>query len=98
VLREVLHQHRLLLPLQARALTDFLLPMLEYVPSRRATAAEMLAHPWLRGVARQQEAAAAAGQQDADVAPEDGVQRDSRCVLNGTQIREVQPRDATHTA
>jgi serine/threonine protein kinase len=64
---------------QARALTDFLLPMLEYVPSRRATAAEMLAHPWLRGVARRQQEAAA-GQLEDDVALADGVRRDSRCI------------------
>lgn len=43
---------------QAEALTEFLLPMLEYVPAQRATAAEMLAHPWLQGAA--QPAAAAA--------------------------------------
>ncbi|KAJ8898191.1 hypothetical protein PR048_003551 [Dryococelus australis] len=32
---------------EAREFTDFLLPMLEYDPSRRATAAECLNHPWL---------------------------------------------------
>ena len=32
---------------QARAFAEFLVPMLEYVPERRATAAEMLRHPWL---------------------------------------------------
>jgi serine/threonine protein kinase len=62
---------------QAQALTDFLLPMLEYVPSRRATAAEMLAHPWLRGAARQQEGAPPAGQLGADTT---GSRRVSRCV------------------
>lgn len=36
---------------QAAALSDFLLPMLRFVPSRRATAAEMLRHPWLQGTA-----------------------------------------------
>ncbi len=36
------------MPEQAQALADFLLPMLEYVPERRATAAEMLGHPWLQ--------------------------------------------------
>ena len=35
------------LALQAQSLTSFLLPMLEYVPEKRATAAEMLHHPWL---------------------------------------------------
>ncbi|KAG7472614.1 hypothetical protein MATL_G00110550 [Megalops atlanticus] len=32
---------------EAQAFTDFLLPMLELVPERRATAAECLRHPWL---------------------------------------------------
>ncbi|XP_064415304.1 SRSF protein kinase 3 isoform X2 [Latimeria chalumnae] len=32
---------------QAVQFTDFLLPMLEYVPEKRATAAECLRHPWL---------------------------------------------------
>lgn len=34
---------------EAQALTDFLLPMLEYVPEDRATAKQMLDHPWLQG-------------------------------------------------
>lgn len=63
--------------LQAQALTEFLLPMLDYVPSRRATAAEMLAHPWLRDAAPQQKAAAG---QEAAVAPPDSNRRSSRCV------------------
>ncbi|KAK9904075.1 hypothetical protein WJX75_003847 [Coccomyxa subellipsoidea] len=33
---------------EAQLLADFLQPMLEYVPERRATAAEMLQHPWLQ--------------------------------------------------
>ncbi|BDA45693.1 probable SRSF protein kinase 2 [Coccomyxa sp. Obi] len=33
---------------EAQQLTAFLTPMLEYVPERRATAAEMLSHPWLQ--------------------------------------------------
>ena len=33
---------------QALALRDFLLPMLTFDPARRATAAEMLQHPWLQ--------------------------------------------------
>ncbi|KAF5836896.1 kinase-like domain-containing protein [Dunaliella salina] len=33
---------------EAEALTEFLLPMLEFVPEKRATAAEMLTHPWLQ--------------------------------------------------
>mgnify|MGYP002624700539 CR=1 FL=1 len=32
---------------EAKALNDFLLPMLEYYPSKRATARQMLRHPWL---------------------------------------------------
>lgn len=36
-------------PLQASGLRDFLEPMLNFVPGRRATAAQMLQHPWLRG-------------------------------------------------
>jgi serine/threonine protein kinase len=31
---------------QAAGLRDFLEPMLDFVPERRATAAEMLQHPW----------------------------------------------------
>lgn len=37
------------LTFQAAALSDFLMPMLEYDPDRRATAAESLRHPWLQG-------------------------------------------------
>ncbi len=32
---------------EAQGLTDFLLPMLEYYPERRATAQQMLSHYWL---------------------------------------------------
>lgn len=32
---------------EAKLLADFLLPMLEWYPDRRATAQEMLSHPWL---------------------------------------------------
>lgn len=32
---------------EAKLLADFLLPMLDWYPSRRATAEEMLNHPWL---------------------------------------------------
>lgn len=35
-------------PVEAQAFTDFLLPMLEYDPTRRATAEECLRHPWLQ--------------------------------------------------
>lgn len=34
---------------QAAALADLLLPMLDWSPDRRATAAEALRHPWLTG-------------------------------------------------
>lgn len=33
---------------EAKALSDFLLPMLEYEPHKRATAKECLSHPWLQ--------------------------------------------------
>lgn len=32
---------------EAESFTDFLLPMLEMVPEKRATAAECLRHPWI---------------------------------------------------
>ena len=32
---------------EAEQLADFLLPMLEWYPEKRATAQEMLSHPWL---------------------------------------------------
>ena len=31
---------------EAAALTDFLMPMLQYYPEKRATAQSMLSHPW----------------------------------------------------
>lgn len=34
---------------EAAGLTDFLLPMLEFIPENRAKAGDMLSHPWLRG-------------------------------------------------
>ena len=33
---------------EAQALTDFMMPMLEYYPERRASARELLRHPWLK--------------------------------------------------
>ncbi|PSC68985.1 SRSF kinase 1 [Micractinium conductrix] len=44
---------------EARSFADFLMPMLNFVPSKRATAGQMLQHPWLRG----ETAAAPAAQQ-----------------------------------
>eukprot|EP00884_Botryococcus_braunii_P018084 jgi/Botrbrau1/495/Bobra.110_2s0127.2 len=35
---------------EAQALTEFMMPLLEYVPVKRATAQEMLRHPWLQDV------------------------------------------------
>jgi serine/threonine-protein kinase SRPK3 len=35
------------LSLQAEILEDFLVPMLDFVPSKRATARDALQHPWL---------------------------------------------------
>ena len=37
-------------PLAAQQFTDFLLPMLEYDPERRAKAIDCLRHPWLDDV------------------------------------------------
>jgi serine/threonine protein kinase len=41
---------------QASSLASFLTPMLEFVPEQRATAAEMLSHPWLQGNPEEEEA------------------------------------------
>ena len=35
---------------EALSLADFLLPMLQFMPESRATAAQSLQHPWLRGI------------------------------------------------
>lgn len=37
-------------PVEAISVADFLLPMLRFNPSERATAKEMLNHPWVRGL------------------------------------------------
>lgn len=42
-------------PSDAELLSSFLLPMLHYYPDSRATAAEMVKHPWLDGVVVQGE-------------------------------------------
>lgn len=39
----------------AEVLTSFLVPMMHYYPDTRATAAELLKHPWLEGVVVQGE-------------------------------------------
>ena len=43
--------YSLIVVAQARALSRFLRPMLDFVPEKRATAAEMLRHEWLDGAA-----------------------------------------------
>ncbi|KAI8472103.1 MAG: Serine/threonine protein kinase SRPK1 [Monoraphidium minutum] len=48
-LREVLADKYRFTAKEAADLADFLLPMLRLVPEERATAAEMLRHPWLSG-------------------------------------------------
>ena len=35
---------------EAKEFTSFLIPMLDFVPDKRATAAQCLKHPWLKGV------------------------------------------------
>jgi len=45
------NEHALIVGAQARALSRFLRPMLDFVPEKRATAAEMLQHEWLDGAA-----------------------------------------------
>ena len=37
-------------PGDAEDMAAFLSPMLDFVPERRATAAQMLQHPWLQGL------------------------------------------------
>lgn len=58
----------LLLHHQAHGLADFLLPLLAFDPSERATAAQALKHPWITGQpaqrSREGQAAAAASGQD----------------------------------
>jgi serine/threonine-protein kinase SRPK3 len=35
-------------PMEAEDMASFLVPMLDFVPDRRASARQMLAHPWLQ--------------------------------------------------
>jgi len=51
---------------EAADLAAFLTPMLDFVPERRATAAQMLGHPWLQ---TPEEAKSAAGSQPPSPAP-----------------------------
>jgi serine/threonine-protein kinase SRPK3 len=51
----VLKEKYLMEAADAELLTSFLLPMLHYYPDSRATAAEMVKHPWLDGVVVQGE-------------------------------------------
>lgn len=46
VLRQKYHFH----PIEAKNLASFLLPMLKLAPEERATAQQLLLHPWLRGL------------------------------------------------
>lgn len=46
VLQQKYHMH----PLEAKNLASFLLPMLRLQPEERATAQQLLQHPWLRGL------------------------------------------------
>jgi serine/threonine-protein kinase SRPK3 len=50
-LAEVLHEKYRVPKTEAEAFAGFLLPMLSFVPEERATAQQMLSHPWLDGVA-----------------------------------------------
>lgn len=49
-LMSVLKEKYLMEPAEAELLSSFLLPMLHYYPDSRASAAEMVKHPWLEGV------------------------------------------------
>ena len=77
---------------QAQQMSEFLLPMLEFAPSQRATAAQALRHPWLAEVSPPPPAAAAAtsaqphhqdadapvGGSPADASAANGIRRSSR--------------------
>ncbi|XP_049851679.1 serine/threonine-protein kinase SRPK-like isoform X2 [Schistocerca gregaria] len=49
-LQDVLIEKYRFLERDAAEICDFLLPMLEYSPMKRATAAEQLKHPWIRNI------------------------------------------------
>jgi len=46
-LHKVLHEKYRFKEEEAKAFADFLLPMLEWDPEKRASSAQMLSHPWL---------------------------------------------------
>ena len=48
-LKKVLMEKYKMKESEAESFSDFLLPMLEWYPERRATAQDMLKHPWLSG-------------------------------------------------
>lgn len=67
-------------PTQAKELASFLVPMLDFVPQKRATAAECLMHPWLQdpdSVCRSPTTPARAAHANGDVAPAGGEEVDA---------------------
>lgn len=50
-LHKVLHEKYKMKETEARAFADFLMPMLEWDPEKRASAQKMLQHPWLQAEA-----------------------------------------------
>jgi serine/threonine-protein kinase SRPK3 len=51
----VLKEKYLMDPTEAETLSSFLMPMLHYYPDSRASASELVNHPWLAGVVVQGE-------------------------------------------
>jgi serine/threonine-protein kinase SRPK3 len=51
----VLKEKYLMDPSEAETLSSFLMPMLHYYPDSRASASELVNHPWLEGVVVQGE-------------------------------------------
>jgi serine/threonine-protein kinase SRPK3 len=51
----VLKEKYLMEPSEAETLSSFLMPMLHYYPDSRASASELVNHPWLQGVVVQGE-------------------------------------------
>jgi len=49
-LGDVLQQKYRMHPVEAQNLASFLIPMLSLMPDQRATAQQLLAHPWVRGL------------------------------------------------